>query len=156
MKRLFAVLCLTLLAGCGQREAASEAEPGAVSEPAVKVARQQDPAQIQRGLQIYEQNCAACHGAAGKGLLGDWRLRGPDGKFPPPPLDDSAHAWHHPTAVLKRMIAQGSPGGSGNMPAWQGRLSEGQIDDVVAYIQSLWSDKIYAVWSDIEQRSLQN
>jgi mono/diheme cytochrome c family protein len=42
------------------------------------------------------------------------------------------------------------------MPAWQGRLSEAQIDDVVAYIKSLWSDPVYAVWHDIERRSLEN
>lgn len=151
MMRSLALLSLALLAGCGQGEQA-----GAPATSTTSVVRQQDAAQVARGLVVYEQYCAACHGEQGKGQPGDWRQRGPDGKYPPPPLDDSAHAWHHPTAMLKRVIAQGSPGGSGNMPAWQGHLSEGQIDDVVAYIKSLWSNEIYAVWYDIEQRSLQN
>lgn len=154
MTKLLLVLFLPVLAACGQRETETVAKQ-VVAEPAsAKIARQQDLAQIQRGQRVYEQNCAACHGERGKGLPGDWRVPGADGRYPPPPLDDSAHAWHHPTAVLKRVIAKGGiPGG--NMPAWQGRLSEGQIDDVVAYIKSLWSDEIYVVWADIERRSLE-
>lgn len=150
MYKLLLIVLLPVLAACDQRET-DQATAGPA--PAAKVVRQQDTAQIQRGQRVYEQNCAACHGERGKGQPGDWRQRGPDGNYPPPPLDDSAHAWHHPTAVLKRVIAKGGVPG-GNMPAWQGRLSEGQIDDVVAYIKSLWSDEVYAVWDDIERRSL--
>ena len=42
------------------------------------------------------------------------------------------------------------------MPAWQGRLSEAEIDDVVAYIKSLWSPDVFRHWSEIEMRSMQN
>lgn len=115
-----------------------------------------DPAQIRRGRQVFEANCQECHGAEGKGSPGDWRERRPNGMFPPPPLDDSAHAWHHPTAILKKSILNGSPPGWGDMPPWQGKLSDAEIDDVIVYIKSLWSPEVYRHWSEIEKRALEN
>jgi len=117
--------------------------------------RYQDVHQIARGQAVYTQHCLACHGTEGKGPPGDWRIRDADGRFPPPPLDDSAHAWHHPTAVLLDVIRAGSPGGQGNMPAWKDRLSEQQMQDVVAYIKSLWSDEVYQLWWKMERQSLE-
>lgn len=32
------------------------------------------------------------------------------------------------------------------MPAWQGKLSEQEIDDVTLWITSLWSDAVYLEW----------
>jgi len=117
--------------------------------------RNLSPAQIVRGRVIYEKNCMECHGANGKGQPGDWRIRDADGKYPPPPLDDNAHAWHHPTAVLMEAIRDGSPGGEGNMPAWKGKLSEREMQDTVVYIKSLWSDPVYRLWMKMEQQSLE-
>lgn len=156
---------LVSLSACGQ-QAASEAKAPVATAPAAqstvagnwpppKIVRQFDPNQVLRGKATYEQYCQSCHGPEGKGQAGDWRARGPDGKYPPPPLDDSAHAWHHPTQVLHQFIKHGSPGDTGNMPAWKDVLTEAQINDVIVFIKSLWSDDVYAVWHDIERRSLE-
>lgn len=115
--------------------------------------RYQDAQQIARGQAVYTQHCLECHGVEGKGPPGDWRIRDADGRFPAPPLDDSAHAWHHPTADLLKMVRDGSPGGQGNMPAWNGKLSEQAMQDVVAYIKSLWSDPVYQLWWKMERQS---
>lgn len=117
--------------------------------------RKLDPQQVARGLIVYDRDCAACHGTDGKGQPGDWRVRDAQGMYPPPPLDDSAHAWHHPTVVLLEAVRDGSPNGEGNMPGWKGKLTEQDMQDVVAYIKSLWSDQVYQMWSEIEQRSLE-
>ena len=142
-KLVAALLAVLALAACGQAPDAAAPE------------RTLDPQQVARGKAVYAENCMTCHGAEGRGPAGDWRIRDADGRFPPPPLDDSAHAWHHPTADLLEMVREGSPGGLGNMPAWKGKLSEQQMQDVVAYIKSLWSDEVYALWWKLEQQSLE-
>lgn len=122
---------------------------------AARLVPRPDPVQVARGEAVYTHHCLECHGAAGKGPPGDWRIRDADGYFPPPPLDDSAHAWHHPTAALLATIRDGSPQGQGRMPAWKDKLSEQEMQDVVAYIKSLWSDPVYGLWSKMEQQSLE-
>ena len=112
-------------------------------------------AQLARGQAIYTRYCLKCHGEAGKGQVLDWRIRDADGHFPPPPLDDSAHAWHHPTAALLEVIREGSPAGQGKMPAWKDKLSEQEMQDVVVYIKSLWSEPVYRLWWNIERQSLE-
>ena len=114
-------------------------------------ARKLDPEKIKRGEAVYRTNCASCHGQNGEATPG-WRTPGPDGRYPPPPLDGSAHAWHHSTETLEKMIREGSPG-PGGMPPWDGKLTNQQIDDVIVWIKSLWPDDVYDVWfKEIEQK----
>lgn len=129
-----------LLAACGQQQASH------AFAAAVNAQRNYDPAQLRRGAALYQVHCSSCHGDRGQGTLLPWNVRQADGFYPPPPLDDSAHAWHHPTAVLARVVRDGSPPGEGRMPAWKDRLSEQQIVDVVVYVTSLWSDETYHLW----------
>jgi mono/diheme cytochrome c family protein len=155
---LAVLLPILVLSACGKAPDPAATRMPAVSDSladAVPLDRNLDPAQVARGRAIYDKNCATCHGAEGKGPPGDWRVPNAEGKYPPPPLDDSAHAWHHPTAALLYVIYEGSPGGAGNMPAWKDKLSEQEMQDVVVYIKSLWSDPVYRLWSKTEQQSLQ-
>lgn len=103
--------------------------------------------QVAQGKDVFAANCVTCHG---DGAVGDpnWRKRGADGLFPPPPLNGSAHAWHHPMAWLTSTITNGTPGGQGRMPAWGEKLSAEDIAATVAWFQSLWPEEIYAVWSE--------
>ncbi len=115
------------------------------------IVRSRDEAVIRLGGEVYRRHCAGCHGPQAQGDPA-WRHRSADGFYPPPPLDGSGHAWHHPTAVLKDVIRNGSPPGRGKMPAWRGKLDEGEITAVIAWFQSLWPDEVYAAWYDREQR----
>jgi mono/diheme cytochrome c family protein len=122
-----------------------------VEQPKNLAARKLDPQKIKRGETVYRANCASCHGLNGEATPG-WRTAGPDGRYPPPPLDGSAHAWHHSTETLEKMIREGSPG-AGGMPPWDGKLTNQQIDDVIVWIKSLWPDDVYDVWfKEIEQK----
>ena len=110
------------------------------------------PAHVERGSVVYAENCAVCHGPNGEGTR-NWRQRTADGKFPPPPLDGSAHTWHHPIRILGRQIKFGTPGGLGSMPGFADKLSDEQIIDVIAWFQDRWPDEIYATWVKIDARS---
>jgi mono/diheme cytochrome c family protein len=137
-------LLLPLLVACGEDEADPAAGQAAAPE------RVQDFAKIARGGELYQQNCAECHGSGAQGAP-DWRQRDADGMFPPPPLNGTGHAWHHPRRMLHYVIAYGSPGGQGNMPAWGDKLSDEEIDDIIAWFQSRWPDQVYAAWQRIER-----
>jgi mono/diheme cytochrome c family protein len=129
---------------------------GCDSQPAAQVpaevVRLKDSALIARGAALFQQHCAQCHGTRAEGTP-DWRRRDADGFFPPPPLDDTAHAWHHPLPMLRAMIRDGSPPGQGRMPAWGATLSDQDIDAVIAWIQSLWSPEVYAAWLEMDRRA---
>ena len=80
---------------------------------------------ITHGSQIYDANCAVCHGPTGQGRVGvnlsqDW-----------PAID--------PTAFTRAVIEQGVTGTA--MPGWSqqygGPLSDQDIEDVVAFVVSL-------------------
>ena len=136
----------TLAGGCGQ-----QVDPLAM--PPEK--RQYDTAQLLRGEETYTQHCASCHGPGARGAV-DWRRRDASGLFPPPPLNGTGHAWHHPLAQLRHTITNGGPAGQSNMPGWGAPLSAEQVDDVIAWFQSLWPDQIYEAWYKIEQRASRN
>jgi mono/diheme cytochrome c family protein len=127
-----------LLAGCS-----GEPDP---FEAALNARRQYDPAQLARGAKLYQKHCARCHGDRGQSTVLPWNVRQADGFYPPPPLDDTAHAWHHPSAVLAGVVGDGSPPGEGRMPAWRGILATQDIADVVVYLTSFWSDATYRLW----------
>ena len=118
-------------------------------KPVVK--RSFDFAQITRGGKLYRQNCAVCHGKQGQGAP-NWQKMDAKGKFPPPPLNGSAHTWHHPKTVLVDTIRNGTAKLGGNMPAWKDKLSNEQINDIIAWFQSKWSDEIYSAWYKMDQR----
>ena len=114
--------------------------------------RSYDTSRLLSGEQLFIQYCASCHGA---GATGDpnWRQRDSNGRFPPPPLNGSAHTWHHPLAQLRHTIKNGGPPGVSNMPAWGSTLSDEQIDDIILWFQALWPDQVYEEWYGIEQRA---
>ncbi|MGB0712589.1 MAG: thioredoxin fold domain-containing protein, partial [Gammaproteobacteria bacterium] len=69
------------------------------------------------------------------------------GKYPPPPLNGTAHAWHHSLDVLRRQIRLGGVPLGGAMPPFQDTLSAAQIDAAIAYFQSKWTDEVYGIWT---------
>ena len=104
-------------------------------------------AQLQSGQKIFLDNCAVCHGKQAQGLTPDWRKRQADGSFPPPPLNGTAHAWHHPLSLLRTTIREGGIRLGGTMQGFKGKLSNDEQLAAIAYFQSFWADEIYAQWA---------
>ena len=107
-----------------------------------------DPLKLADGRATFEKHCAVCHGPKAEGLVEDWR-KPVNGKYPPPPLNGTAHTWHHPFSQLKRLIKDGTANLGGTMPAWGDQLSDRKIENTLHYIITLWPDEIYEAW---EQR----
>ena len=133
------LLAAVLPAGCG--EAGEQLAPGEAES-----GRWYDAGQVAAGAMVFAAHCAECHGAAAEGIADDWRERLPDGSFPPPPLNGSAHAWHHPLPVLLQVIDEGGIALGGQMPAFADVLAEDEKLAAIAWFQNFWSNETYAQW----------
>ena len=107
--------------------------------------------QVEQGQELFQMHCAVCHGAKAEGTV-NWFERDAEGNYPPPPLDGTAHAWHHALPVLERVIAEGGVAFGGVMPGFADTLKEEEIRSAIAYFQSQWPDDIYQQWLDINGR----
>ncbi len=96
----------------------------------VSLLAQDYPADVSRGKAIYERHCMTCHGPRGYG-------DGPNALL----LTITPANFHRPGSFLKsdetllRTIEHGavySP-----MHSWRGRLTDGEMQDVLAYIRLL-------------------
>ncbi len=87
-----------------------------------------DQNSISIGRQIYQQNCATCHGPNGV----------PPGglDLKPYPLDLTVHVPQHPDGELFRFISEGIPGTA--MPAWSEQgLTDEEIWHTVNFLRTL-------------------
>lgn len=105
------------------------------------------PEQVEAGAALYTQHCASCHKPNAEGTA-DWKTRDASGKLPPPPLDGTAHAWHHSLDVLRTVVRRGGAPVGGSMPAFGDKLAPQEMDAILAWVQSHWSNKIYAIWHE--------
>ena len=100
---------------------------------------------VATGSQLFQQHCAECHGANAEGTR-EWKKIDASGHYPPPPLDGSAHAWHHSIPQLARSIRQGGLQLGGVMPGFDDKLNDQQILALIAFFQSKWPTEIYDRW----------
>ncbi len=130
------IAVLALLSGCAQ-----EFDPWHQDR---QTGRWYTTAQVAQGKVIYRENCAHCHGQQAESTP-PWNRPDAQGLYPPPPLNGTAHAWHHPYPILRQIILQGS---RGRMPAWEGKLTDAEVAAVIAWFQSLWPEEGYRIWRD--------
>lgn len=148
---IFALTGLTACSDRGKQDSQTQQTLG----KEVQIVRKQDPAQLQRGYQLFSQNCATCHGSHAEGAP-NWSQPDASGKYPAPPLNGTGHAWHHPQQALINTIKHGTTMLGGSMPAWQGKLSDQDIHDIIAWFQSQWPDELYAAWQHTDQAAQQS
>jgi mono/diheme cytochrome c family protein len=121
------------------------------------VLRDNDPAIVALGANVYEANCASCHGADLKGQA-NWRSPGEDGRLPAPPHDETGHTWHHDGDTLFQLTKYGvsalinDPNLASNMPIYDRVLSDEEIIAVLSYIKSTWPEEIRARHTEMENR----
>ena len=85
------------------------------------------PELLETGAQLYASSCAACHGTGGEGFATPG--------IAAPPLNGSAHSWHHPDQQIVGWIRQGGT----QMPAVGATWSGDQIRGVMAYMKQWWA-----------------
>jgi len=113
--------------------------PGGLSTPRLDAAAAaQQVTDVQRGYNIFEANCAQCHGANGEGGKG-------------PVLNDQAKLFAHLNPdYIRNMLQVGGRYACGNpnsiMPIWSntgnppGPLNYVQINDLIAFIRASKAD----------------
>lgn len=104
-----------------------------------------DPDQMARGQRVYQEHCAACHGAEAEGAPA-WEEPNEAGELPAPPHGPEGHTWRHPDPELRHMVEAGwrDPFNKTQrltMPAFGEVLSDEEIATVIAYLKSLWTDE---------------
>lgn len=82
----------------------------------------------------------------------------------PPKHNANGHTWHHPDCELIEVILTGTspmtemmremmaPPGAPTMPAWREKLSDDEIDAVLAYIKTMWTDEQRAVQEQVTRQ----
>ena len=122
-----------LLTGACSDEAAPTAIPQVEEPTRSKVVDE-------TGAELYATNCQSCHGdREGRGAT-----------LGASPHDQTGHTWHHPDAQLKDWVMNGKLGGQ--MPAFQDKLSELEVDGILAYIRTWWTEDQRQGQTDISQR----
>lgn len=94
------------------------------------------------GKRLYDINCANCHGARAQGAVkagAEISIIAERGGKQPPDLTDEA--WDHGSTDTEILTAVKTGIPSTMMPPFEGRLSDVEIRDVVAYIRSLASSR---------------
>lgn len=100
--------------------------------PRVQLDEQMDPrAPNQRGADLYQANCAGCHGVAGDGDSDAAVALG----TPPRALSNSDWLNSKSDHELEGTILQGLPGTA--MPAFDEQLTTAQIRDIVDHLRSM-------------------
>lgn len=90
------------------------------------------------------QVCAECHGERGQGYADHPNA---------PSLDGSGHAWHHPDQQIYGWIVNGKLGVAGEgMPALGDRLTDDEVQAVIAYLHTLWTEEQLETQQDLTTR----
>ena len=108
--------------------------------------RNYKPEHLEAGQQLFTTHCAVCHGDNAEGRVKNWQEPGADGKLPPPPLNGTAHTWHHSTSALHQTIMQGTLKIGGSMPPFAGKLGEAESLQIIYWLTSLWPDELFEAW----------
>lgn len=109
-----------------KKQAALEAQGKGVTEEQL-VALSKDSAALERGAAIFKQNCLACHGDRGQGVVG-------------PNLTDKYFLHGAKAKDAYQVIGTGIL--EKGMPAWRTVLGASKVQDVTAFVLSLRATEV--------------
>lgn len=161
MRMIVVLASLLGLAACSETNDVSAVDQETIDVTRISLAPGADTdrwyteEQVSRGRDVFAMSCAGCHGQNAESIA-DWRAMDTNGNFPPPPLNGTAHTWHHPLSVLKMVIEQGGEPFGGVMPGFDETLSDQQIVDLIAGFQGYWPDEVYERWLERERAGRSN
>jgi mono/diheme cytochrome c family protein len=144
MKKTVLMMVAALLVGaCGKKEPEAPAVKDQANRPF-------STESLFRGVRLYQEHCALCHGPEAQGH--------PDWQNPQvvaaPPLNGSGNDWKRRKQDMIEIIRNGATRhGEPVMPAWKGRLSDQDIEDIIAWYQALWPADVYQRWRETEGRT---
>ena len=117
---------------------------GALPTQTTEVQKPEPPLEIlAKGAELYVANCQVCHGDS----------NGLGGTGGAPPHNKAGHTWHHPDAQLREWVLNGKLGFRGPaMPALGDKLTEPDVDVVLAYIKAWWNEEQRESQADISRR----
>lgn len=131
-------VALMLVSACGKQEpeAPSRKDTAAID-------RSFSAESLIRGVRLFHEHCSLCHGPEAQGH--------PDWQNPrvvaAPPLNGSGNEWKRGKQDMIAVIKNGAQrNGVPVMPAWKGRLSDQEIEDVISWYQALWPPEVYERW----------
>jgi cytochrome c oxidase cbb3-type subunit 3 len=103
-------------------EAARKASDNKPLSDETLLAMVKDDSATASGKQLFQQNCASCHGAEGQGLIG-------------PNLTDNAWLHGGKPVDIHKTIAEGAV--AKGMPAWERTLGQARVRALTAYVLTL-------------------
>ncbi len=116
---------LSQMPAFGRDEILEKPEVTAVTEYVLKLSgKQHNATQAEKGKTVYADNCASCHGDAGKGIR----------EFGAPNLADALSLYGTTRA---KVAAQVIAPRHGVMPAWKARLGEARVKQLTLYVHGL-------------------
>ena len=95
--------------------------------------------QVVQGRDIYQANCAACHGPDQAG----------NAAANIPALDSSMHAWHHADAQMAGFIRNGV----GQTPAVGAEWSDAEVGALLAYLKQAWEPEQLAYQTEVSRQN---
>ena len=119
---------------------AAQTTAGATTQPAAQTTTPTSPTpaggSASTGQQLFASNCSACHGANGAGGLKIGTATSADLRWP-----SLGPTYNSDTSLIARAILDGKDQDGQDldpvMPRWSGKLSDQDISNIIAYLETL-------------------
>lgn len=134
------VAAVLVVAACGKEDPKRTAKEATTAPQAERPFSTES---LFRGARLFQEHCAQCHGPEAQGHP-DWQN---SKVVAAPPLNGTGNAWKRRKQDMIAIIKNGvKRNGDAVMPAWKGRLSDQEIEDIITWCQALWPAEVYDRW----------